>query len=64
MPPANPKNYAISPAATALGVGQGLGDQLAQQAQDTEEEIRRRMIDDSGLGMSASATTLLGPMKL
>lgn len=58
MPPTSAKNMPLSPAATALG----LGDALYAQQQQSEEENRLRVLTDQGAGLSASATTLLGPL--
>lgn len=40
MPPMNPKNMALSPAATDLG----LGDMLRTQTEDETEEQRRKRL--------------------
>lgn len=58
MPPTSLKNLPLSPASTALG----LGDALLAQSMTNEDEVRKKMLTDQGLGLSASATTLLGPM--
>lgn len=58
MPAVSQKNLPLSPAATSLG----LGDVLLNQVADAEEENRRRMLTDQGVGLSPSAATLLGPL--
>lgn len=59
MPAVSDKNFSLTPAATDLGLG--AGDALVAQVRDRTEEIRRRMLTDQGVGLSASASTLLGP---
>jgi hypothetical protein len=56
MPPAGAKNTFLSPAATDLG----LGDSLSQQLQDEEDERKRKQAQLGMFGSSASVQSLFG----
>ncbi len=53
---ANPKNLAISGAATDLQ----LGDQLSQQLADQEEERKKRLLQQQGNNVLSPAGAMLG----
>jgi hypothetical protein len=60
MPPMNQKNMAISPAGADLG----LGDQLNMQAQESEDELKKRAMAKNsqsnllGAALSPAAASL------
>lgn len=61
MPPMNPKNMPISPAASDLGLG--LGDQLKNQMEMMDEERKKKLLQMGGQGQQlagSAASAALG----
>lgn len=61
MPVPNPKNFALTPAAADLG----LGDRLTEQLQE-RELLRRKRAKEGGqsgdlMGLEGASASLLGP---
>ena len=56
MPPMNPKNFALSPAGTDLGLGQQLYSELTD-----EEERRKKLKEGQGTDPAKFGDSVMGP---